>query len=543
MLMGIEIAMRGLYASQRGMANVSHNVDNTNTPGYSRQVINQVASRPLLMAGSAGMLGMGTDVISIDRVRDTFLDEKYWNESKYMGEWSVKSTIIEEMQAVYNEPSQNGYTKIINDFYSALQTLSTDPSSESTRALVMEKGKTVAKYFNSVAKHFDNLQEDLNNMVNAKVEEVNHLADQIKELNLQIYNFEVIGNKANDLRDRRGYLVDKLSKIVNCNAYETETGLKLPNGEPEKRFTITISGKALVDHGNVVHIKCESRKTNLNSEDIDNLYQISWEDGNKLNVKSGELRGYLDMRDGNDGLNGSPEAKGIPYYMRKMNEFVHTFAMSFNEGIMDSDGDGDLDKTNGHVDGYTLNGTSKSDLRFFTMLGSDGKPMKSEDFEALLLDYADKMGVPATAPLEERMNAGYKCINARNFSIGFDIEDDPTNNIAASDTAGQVGNSKNLADLMKMRHNAYMFKEGTPEDFIKTVISSLGVDGQQYEQYMEVQEGIVNQIENRRQSVSGVSLNEEMTNLVKYQQIYGASAKMVQTFGEVLDILVNRLGI
>lgn len=68
-------------------------------------------------------------------------------------------------------------------------------------------------------------------MVNAKVEEINNIADQIKELNLQIYHFEVMGNKANDLRDRRGYLVDKLSRLVNCSAYEIETGLKLPNGE------------------------------------------------------------------------------------------------------------------------------------------------------------------------------------------------------------------------------------------------------------------------------------------------------------------------
>lgn len=552
--MGMEIAMRGLYSSQRGMANVSHNVDNTNTPGYSRQVINQVAARPLLVANSAGMLGMGSDVVSVDRVRDSFLDEKYWSEAQFLGEWSVKSTIIEDMQTIYNEPSENGYTKIINEFYSALQTLSTDPSSESTRAMVKEKGVAVAKYFNSVAKHFDHLQEDLNNMVNAKVSEVNTLADQIRELNLQIYHFEVMGNKANDLRDRRGYLVDKLSKIVNCSAYEVETGLKLPNGEPEKRFMVTISGKAIVDHESVVHLKAESREQNLNAEDLNNLYHVEWEDGNKLNLKSGELKGYMDMRDGNDGqmgLNGekSPNAKGIPYYQRKMNEFVRIFAMSFNEGIMDSNGDGDYEKTNGHVDGYKLNsveGDDPSGIRFFTILGSDGQPINSADFETQALAYAAKMGItddPATTDIDERLVAGYQSITARNFSISFDVDDNPSLNISASSMPGEVGNNENLTNLMKMRHNAYMFKEGTPEDFIKTLISSMGVDGQQYNQYLDVQEGITSQIENRRLSISGVSLNEEMTNLVKYQQIYGASAKMIDTFSEVLDILINRLGI
>jgi len=551
--MAMEIALRGLYTAQRGMANVAHNVDNVNTPGYSRQVLDQRAARPLLVANSAGMLGMGSDIVSVDRMRDTFLDEKYRSEAQYLGEWEIKAFIIEEMQTIYNEPSDNGYTKIISDFYSALQNLSTDPSNLSIRAMVKEKGIAVAKYFNSVAAHFDHLQEELNNMVYAKVQEINSLADQIRDLNLQIYNYEVMGNKANDLRDRRDYLVDRLSRLVNISAYEVETGLKLPNGEPEKRFMVTISGKALVDHGDVVHLKCERRTQKLNFEDIENLFEVSWEDGNVIHIKSGELRAYLDMRDGNDGLVGlngekSPNVKGIPYYQRKMNEFVQVFARTFNEGIIDIDGDGALDKINGHVDGYTVTsrpGDLPGGIRFFTMLGSDGKPLSSADFEAIILDYADKNGIaddPSTE-YDERLLAGYSLITARNFSISFDIEDNPSNNIAASSAPGEPGNNENLKILIGMRHNPYMFMEGMPEDFIKTLISSMGVDGQQYVQSYEIQKAILNQVDNRRQSISGVSLNEEMVNLVKYQQIYGAAAKMIQTYSEVLDILINRLGI
>ena len=112
-----------------------------------------------------------------------------------------------------------------------------------------------------------------------------------------------------------------------------------------------------------VHLKCESRETKLNEEDIENLYEVSWADGNKLQLKSGELKAYIDMRDGNDGIIGSdgrasPNCKGIPYYQRKMNEFVRTFALSFNEGIIDTDGDGVLDNIEGHVDGFTLSGNT-----------------------------------------------------------------------------------------------------------------------------------------------------------------------------------------
>ncbi|HOL85338.1 MAG TPA: flagellar hook-associated protein FlgK [Thermoclostridium caenicola] len=543
--LGMEIALRGLYSSQRGMATVSHNVDNTNTPGYSRQVVNQKAARPMLMAGRVGMVGMGSDVVSVDRIRDTYLDEKYWGEIQHFGEWYVKHTILLDLQAIYNEPSDSGFSKIISDFYDALQQLSTDPSSHSIRNAVKEKGIAVAKYFNSVAAHFDHLQEDLNNMVYAKVEEINTLADQIQKLNMQIYNFEVMGYTANDLRDQRTYLVDKLAQLVNCDAYEVETGYTLPNGMPEKRFVVAISGKALVDHGSVVHLKCVTREEKLNFEDIDNLYEVVWEDGNKLKIKSGELKGYLDMRDGNDGLpalNGSgnsPSCMGIPYYQRKMNEFVQVFARAFNEGIIDIDGDGVLNDADGHVDGYTLSGAPAG--RFFTMLDDEGKPMSSDQFESEVYKYAEAKGV--TTSNFDKLVAGYGILTARNFSISFEIDSDPVENIAASDQAGEIGNNHNLLKLIEMRHNTHMFMEGTGEDFIKTLISTMGVDGQQASIYLGIQEGVVKQIEGRRQSISGVSLNEEMVNLVKYQQVYGAAAKMIQAYSEVLDILINRLGV
>jgi flagellar hook-associated protein FlgK len=552
--LGMEIALRGLYASQRGMVTVSHNVDNTNTPGYSRQVINQKAARPMLVAGRAGMLGMGSEVVSVDRMRDTYLDEKYWSEAQYYGEWSVKSTIISELEAIFNEPSESGFSTIISDFYSSLQQLSTDPTSLATRNAVKEKGIAVAKYFNSVAAHFDQLQEDLNNMVYAKVEEINSIADQIRTLNLQIYNYEVMGNTANDLRDQRSYLVDRLSQLINCSAYEVETGLTLPNGTPEKRFVVVISGKTLVDHQNVVHLKCVTREEKLNNEDLNNLYEVVWEDGNTLDVKSGELKGYLDMRDGNDGIaaaNGqgyTPNCKGIPYYQRKLNEFVQVFARTFNEGIIDSDGDGKLDKVNGHADGYRLSSSETdepSGVRFFTMLDDEGNYMSSDDFINYIKQKAQMAGIeddPDT-DYDEQLVYGYSLLTAKNFCISAEINADPVENISASSVPGQQGNNENLASLLDMRHNTYMFMEGSGEDFIKTLISSMGVDGQQYSVYYDIQEGIMKQLDNRRQSISGVSLNEEMVNLIKYRQVYAAAARMIQTYAEVLDIMINRLGL
>ncbi|NLF52137.1 MAG: flagellar hook-associated protein FlgK, partial [Leptolinea sp.] len=504
--------------------------------------LHQQASRPLMAADGSGMLGMGSDVTGVERVRDDYLDTKYRSEAQYLGEWDVKNTLLEEMQSLYNEPSKSGFNTVLNEFYNNLQNLASDPSNLSVRAAVKEKAIAVTKYFNSVATHFEYLQNDVNNIINAKVNEVNSLADQIAKLNQQIYNYEVTGNTANDLRDQRGHLVDKLSQLVNVQAYETVTG-KLPNGKDDIRFSVTISGKALVDHTQATHIVAEQRNSKQNAEDIENLYDLKWADGNQLTIKAGELKGYLDVRDGNDGLNGSADYRGIPYYQRKMNEFVRVLARTLNEGVVDTDGDGALDKVNGHVDGYTLDsqaGDPAAGIRFFTRMDEYGKPISSAAFAAAAGTVTDD---PLTTGINEYLDAIYSQITAKNFSISSEIDDDPSNNIATSDSPGEVGNIENLRSIISLRHNTYMFMEGSPEDFVKTIVSTLGVDGQQAKAHLDNQSIMTKQIDNRRKSISGVSIDEEMGNLVRYQHAYNAAAKMIQTYAELLDVLVNRLGI
>jgi len=531
---GLDIATRGLYSAQRGLTTVNHNVDNINTPGYSRQVLEQRAARPILMANGTGMLGTGSEIVGVRRIRDEYLDVKFRSEVQHLGEWEVKQTLLEELQVMYNEPSDSGFNTVLNEFYNTLQQLSTDPSSPANRAALKEKAVMLTKYFNSVAVHFEYLQNDINEIIYAKVQEINSLADQIAKLNQAIYSYEITGNVANDLRDQRGHIVDKLARLINIEAYEVSYG-KLPNGRDDMRFVITVSGKPLVDHNNVSHLAVTQREEKLNEEDIPNLYEIHWADGNKLVVRSGELKGYLDVRDGNDGLNGSPDFRGIPYYQRKMNEFVRTFALTFNEGLIHNS-DGTLEKVYGHVDGYRLyseGDTEPAGIRFFTMFDEYGNPMSSDVF-------ALAGGPDSDNPDYDAM---YRQITAKNFSISLEILENPANNICISDRAGEVGNIEILRSLIDMRHNPYMFNEGSPEDYIKTIISCMGVDGQLAMHYLENQTVITQQIDNRRESVSGVSVNEEMGNLVRYQHAYKAAAKMIQTYSEILDILVNRLGV
>jgi flagellar hook-associated protein 1 FlgK len=217
---GLNVAIRGLYTAQKNLDIVNHNINNVNTPGYSRQVGIQKATRPLPSYNGTGMIGTGANVVAVKRIRDEYLDYKYWSENISLGEWDTKRILMSEMEATFNEPSESGFTKVMDEFYGSLQELAKDPGSLAVRAMVKQRAITLTKYFNSTAVHIEKLQGDINYRIRTKVEEVNSLATQICQLNKQIYTFELEGDTANDLRDQRTLLVDKMSRIINVQANE-----------------------------------------------------------------------------------------------------------------------------------------------------------------------------------------------------------------------------------------------------------------------------------------------------------------------------------
>lgn len=534
---GFNIAVSGLYTAQRNLNTVSHNISNASTTGYSKQQAIQTASKPLNTYDSTGMIGTGSEVTGVERIRDTYLDFKYWSENIANGEWSKKSQLLSGIETTFNEPSNSGFTKIMDGFYSSLQELAKDPSSSAVRALVRENGVTLANYFNSAATNFEQLQEDINDQVKINVEQINSLASQVQSLNKQIYNFELTGGTANDLRDSRTVLVDQLSKLVNINASEVSYG-KLPNGEEDVHFVITVGGNTLVDHFSSNKLVLEQRKDRLNSEDVPNLYDVKWDSGNRLVLTGGELKGLMDVRDGKDGAD--PDYKGVPYYQSKLNEFVRTFAMAFNEGYVTEAGTL-VDKV-GHVDGHGIDtdttgpAIATKGVRFFTMFGEGDTPISGDE----LIDGAVATGTSGTDL--DPVVAKYQKITAKNFTVSSDVMDNP-NAIATTDVSGENGNTKVLNELLKIRSNSSLFTEGAPEDFVKSLIATLGIDAQQANTFSDSQDTVVRQIDNRRMSVSGVELNEELTNMVRYQQAYKSAAKMLNTMSEVYDTLINRLGV
>lgn len=544
---GLNIAVTGLYAAQRNLDTVNHNLSNVNTPGYSRQENIQRALRAMPTYNGSGMVGTGTEVISTKRIRDEYLDYKYWSENIALGEWDVKRTQLEELERLFNEPSQtgSGFNKVMSDFYDAISDLSKSPGDLSARKVLINRGISLANYFNNMANHLEKMQSDLNDAVKLKVDEINAIARQIQQLNQQIYTMEVGGDMANDLRDQRGVLVDKLSKIINIEANEVIVG-KLPNGDDNKHFVITVSGKALVNHLNISELTVVQRDDKLNAEDIDRLYDVCWKDGNRLEVKGGELKGYLDLRDGNEGIdqgNGkSPNCKGIPFYISRLNEFVRKFALAFNEGITQAAGGvNNWVKTYpGHADGFGLqkpgSTVNPTGIRFFTMEGWS-------DIDNKTTELTSEEFINGASTINEIVER-YSKLTAKNFSISGDLlKQYGEYNIAASIEAGLDGDNSNLIKFLDMWEDTHLFSEGTPEDYMKSLIATLGIDSQQAKQIFKNQEILTSQIDNRRTSVSGVSINEELANMVKFQHAYNAAAMMITTMSQIYDTLINRIGV
>jgi flagellar hook-associated protein 1 FlgK len=543
---GLNQAVSGLITSQKNLGIISHNLSNSSTEGYSRQQSVQEAGKAMVSYDSSGILGTGSEIKTVERVRDDYLDFKYWSEASSLGEWEAKGVSLSDVEAIFNEPSDSGFNTTMNDFFEGLQELAKDPSSDAVRAVVREKSVTLTKYFNTTAGHLEKIQEDLNHNVRAKVEEVNSLAKQISEINRQIYNEELTGHVANDLRDKRTVLIDELSSVVNIEVKETVRKTNIGDGTKEELY-ISISGKPIVDNFEYTELKLVIREEKLNPEDVSGLYDIEWADGNSLEIKSGELRGYIDARDGNETDNDSPNYKGIPFYQKKLNQFVRVFAMSINEGYVDLNNDGVI-QTNedgvGHADGYSrdaVEGESPSGIRFFTYTDEEGVKLNSEEF----LNGADEVTDDNTTVINESIKAiydRYSFMTAKNFSVSQDLFDS-YDNFATSDTAEEVGNINVLNNILEIRHSKELFAEGASDDFMKSLIGTLGIDTQQANRISENQNNIVEQIINRRLSVSGVSIDEEMANLVKYQHAYNASAKMINTMNEIYDTLINRTGV
>jgi flagellar hook-associated protein 1 FlgK len=403
--------------------------------------------------------------------------------------WSSRSDALGYIEQLFNETGDTGLSSSINNFFSSLQTLTTDPESEEYRTNVLQNANEMTDDFQHVASQLADKQADEDESVNVTVTQINDAAKNIADLNDQIFRYELSGNKANDLRDQRNNLLDTLSGLTDISCSEDSDG----------EVSVAIGGKTLVDRTTVHALQATQTQANPIAG-LGNLYAVTWADYTEpdgspspVTVTSGSLKAYLDMRDGNSGTD-----IGIPYLMNGLNMLAAGITSAVN--AVNSQGWTLPDDSNGNV--------SATGVNFFTE--TTGVPVTASNFS---VDAAIKSSV-------------YNIATAGSQVTSSDLRGDNTN-------ALQLAGLQNKTDIPVI---------GSIEGYEKGYVAGIGEETAHTNRMRDNEQTLVDSLENQRQSISGVSVDEEMTNLVKYQHAYAASARVITAIDEYLDTLINKMG-
>ncbi|MGL5693692.1 MAG: flagellar hook-associated protein FlgK [Peptostreptococcaceae bacterium] len=249
LLGSLHSAASGMSASQQAIQTTSHNINNMNTPGYSRQRVEQSARRPFSQPGlsssylGAGQMGQGVQVNNITRIRNSFYDFQFRSESHIYGDISVRYDYYKNMENVFNEPSDNAISSSLNKFFNGWHELSKDPNNIGAKNIVIENGKFLA---NNISQSYDKLgklKENIEKQTSDILNDVNSMLSTLKELDKNIKIVEASGKTPNDLMDERDKILDELSFKINIQNDDIKAAMSDGSLTLEELDGLDISGE------------------------------------------------------------------------------------------------------------------------------------------------------------------------------------------------------------------------------------------------------------------------------------------------------------
>lgn len=482
---GLNVSRLGMQAQQKALEVTAHNIANANTPGYSRQVARMVTTMPLPYKDGQGMLGSGVKVAEIARIRDDFLDMQIRKELQTMGQWDSRANLLGQIELVFMEPSETGFNKTLSNFFDSWQELSLNPEGSPVRTALVENSTALVNSIKHINAQLKTIRSDIDDQITLKVSEVNSLAQQIKDLNSQIISLVAMNETPGDLMDRRDLLVDRMAQLIDFTALETTAG----------SLNIFVGGRTLVR---------ESTAYNLTVEPSEGLVEgwpaaprIVWErDGREAGIKNGEIGGLQDIRDNN-----------LKNYMHDFESLVwgivNTLNHEHSQGMDLYGAKGESIFLGSHLENLEINPFIKGDVSRIAAA-------------ALPADWTE----PGSPNPGDSTNA-LRIAQLRHASILVDAGSDPKNRFRLPE-AGEVGLT-------------------TFENFYRDAIARLGVDSQESSRMAENQFSLLSMMEKRKESISGVSLDEELAHMVQFQLAYQANARLITTFDDIIDTVINRM--
>ena len=564
-------ARTGLTTHQSAINVTSHNIANSSTVGYSRQRATITTTRPITIGGEAGQIGTGSQVAAIERVRDSFLDYQVRVETSELGKYSAKAEYLSQVEGIFNEPSDTGLSTMLGEFFDAFQELSKQSTSSSTRVVVAQKTQALCDTLNNTYTKLEKLKEDAQSAIKSNVKEINSILEQLTTLNDQIRIVSITGEQPNDLMDSRDALLDELS-----SKFGIDIDTKEFNGN---NITAT-------DLLGLTYANGESLNPLVNAAPNGEVTRLAYI--TDIDVNTGELTYYV------NGDTTSENNKRVINIGAITEEEANEMMKS---GVILTNGNGDALNTDGAplVNGST---TDKDKIMIFNPLkGEIAGEMEVQDSIQSYMDQLDNLakGIALavnaihsgslTSNLDSTLgvidffvnsedSANEAGISAKNISLNKEILDDPSKiNTKTDKNSGEGDGARALAiaqlqsTLLTINAVNGLNAAGNPitrEDFLKDkfteggltitndtasgtkiesyfqdIIDKLGVETQHANRVVSNEEDLLTSLELNRLSVSGVSLDEEMTNLIQFQKAYSANAKTITTVSEMLDVILG----
>lgn len=470
------IAISGLYANQKSLDVTGHNISNVNTPGYSRQNAIQASSIPQAIgysgSGARMQKGTGVDVLLIQQYRDEFLDIKMRRANKELGYWESKQMGVEELEAIFNDLSEEGIQSAMENFWVSWDQLSKPTGRLTSRALVKESAIALVESLRHADQLLKNFRVNKDNEIKDTVSKINEITKKIAGLNDMIMRIEGSGAFANDFRDERNLLIDELSKLGD---------IQVVYG---KSVSILMEGRAVVDFANYEELEA------VPDTDKNGFVKLSWKsDKSKVTIQNGKMKALFDTRD-----------VLVDEFRIRLDEMVKGLAFEVNRI---------------HCSGYGI----KDDIqrKFFI---NRGDPNSND-------------------------------INISNIAFNPELND--YDHIAAAMDTPPYNNEDNRIALMivELRSKNLFTREAYDEstgrygfdEYYRNIILELGKIGMEASITADAQNSMIKELSLKKGAIMDVSIDEEMSNLIRFEHSYNASARMVNVMDEMLDIIVNKIGI
>ncbi|MCP3983642.1 MAG: flagellar hook-associated protein FlgK [bacterium] len=475
----LDVARKGLLVTQAGVRVVGHNIANANTPGYTQQRALYAADNPIQT--SVGLLGAGSLFLGVQRITDPFVQTQLIRQRGETASVDAQAGVLTLVEEILNEQDTGGLTEALGQFYDALDDLATSssPGAPAERAALVASSQAVVDSIHATDDRLRDLMASTNDGIQATLPRVNDILDGINTLNGEIARAEInTTSPANDLRDQREGLLRELSGILDVTHLENSDG----------NVTVSmISGAALVEGGRARSLGLAPDPTNpfnTGFSRIQLIDQLSTRDIT-AEIGAGELGGQLRSRD-----------TILPGAIRALDTVAYNLTTSVNTV---------------HNAGQGLTGATGD---FFTAL-------------------------PAVEDA------------ARDLSIAANILTNP-DDIAAGLTSA-AGDNQNALALAGLRdQKTPLFLPGDPPgpatgpsrsviEHAVAVAVDVGQQSQSMTSALVQQEKIIESLENRREEVSGVSIDEQVTDLIKLQAAFQANSRVIGVVQRLLDDLVNIL--